>query len=179
MELSRERKIFLGIFGTALVALGVDRGLLGPSQASAASGAPAPVTSVIPGSAPTASAELAPASGSVGATLALFAERLEGLGKRIDLDPVLEGDAVKTPASWLEVEAEESASGALRTPAGPPTFRLTSVMPTKRGGIAVIEGRTYRQGETIGDFVLEAVEPRSVVLRRDGQLYRLTLSARP
>ena len=174
MELSRERKIFIGIFATALAALGIDRGLLGPSEASAAPSvvaqpAVAPMTQAGVGAAPT---------GNIGNTLALFAERLQGLGDGFEIDPVLEGDAFKVPAAWLEVEEPETARAAPKTPEGPPSLRLTSVMPTQRGGIAVLEGKTYRQGETIGDFVLEAVEPRSVVLRRGEQLYRVGLSDR-
>lgn len=173
MELSRERKIFIGIFGTALAALGIDRGLLAPSEAAAATPVSMPVIA-----SPVAEAGLAPQTGSIGNTLALFAERLQGLGGEFELEPVLDGDAFKVPAAWLDVEAPEREQATPRTPAGPPTLRLTSVMPTQKGGIAVLEGKTYRQGESIGDFVLEAVEPRSVVLRRGDALYRVGLSVK-
>ncbi len=175
MELSRERKIFIGIFGTAIAALGIDRGLFGPSEAAAAS--PSGMAQITLADPVEEGASVQ--TGGVGRTISIFAERLQTLGGDGAVDPMTSGDAFSVPASWLEVEASEQETSTPKTPPGPPTLRVTSVMPTKSGGIAIVEGRTYRQGEAIGDFVLETVEARSIILRRGDRLYRVELSVRP
>lgn len=177
MELSRERKIFVGLFVTAIGALGVDQVFLSPSGASAGVVSPALTGAVA--STP-AEAGLAPSTGSVGKTLAEFARKLQGLDDSASLDPALAGDAFAVPVAWLQTpETVSEPLAAQASPPGPPRFSLSSVMPTKRGGVAVIDGKTYRQGEQIGDFTLEAVEPRSVVVRRGEELYRVALSLQP
>ncbi len=172
MELSRERKIFIGIFGTALAALGIDQGLLGPSEAAAA-----PVTSeTLITSAPAIDATAPVQAAGVGRTISMFAQRLQKFGDGT-VDPLSGGDAFSVPAAWLAVE--DTGANDAQTPqasVGPPTFRITSVMPTQNGGIAIIDGQTYRQGESVGDYVLEKVEPRSVVIRRGDRLFRVALA---
>ncbi len=171
MELSRERKIFIGVFGTAIVAFGIDRGVLGASEASAA----APIDLGAVATAASSESGDPVQTGGVGQTISLFAERLQTLGNR-SVDPMSGGDAFSVPAAWLAVEAAPDEAPAPQATVGPPTHRVTSVMPTQDGGIAIIDGRTYRQGEAIGSFVLETVEPRSVVLRRGDSLYRVGLA---
>jgi len=175
MELSRERKVFIGIFGTAIAALGIDRGLLGPSEASAAT----PTLSALSEEPITSEADLTVQTGGIGQTISIFAQRLQELGGSESVDPAGGGDAFSVPAAWLAVESTASTGPTPQAPAGPPSFKVSSVMPTQSGGIAVIEGKTYRKGEQVGAFTLEAVEPRSVVLKRGDSLYRVALDARP
>ncbi|MFI4896614.1 MAG: hypothetical protein ACIARR_02185 [Phycisphaerales bacterium JB059] len=177
MELSRERKIFVGLFVTAVVALGVDQMLPGPSGASAGVVPPTLTGAVGAGS---SEAGVAEPSGSIGKTLALFAHKLQVLDQGGSLDATLAGDAFAVPAAWLRTpEPGVEGQPASVSPPGPPRFMLSSVMPTKRGGIAVIDGKTYRQGDQVGAFTLELVEPRSVVMRRGDELYRVPMTRQP
>jgi len=177
MELSRERKIFVGLFVTAVAALGVDQMLPGPAGASAGVVSPTLTGAVGAGS---SEAGGTPPTGSIGKTLAVFAHKLQALDQGGSLDATLAGDAFAVPAAWLQTpEPGSPGQIASASPPGPPQFSLSSVMPTKRGGVAVIDGKTYRQGEQVGAFTLELVEPRSVVMRRGDELYRVALARQP
>lgn len=82
-------------------------------------------------------------------------------------------DPTRPPAS---LSAPASAAGPVGvTSAGP---QLQSILISLRAGgrrVAVIDGKTRRQGERIDGFVLEAIHPGEVVLRRGKQKQVLKL----
>ncbi len=167
MELSRERKIFVGVAIVAGAAFVIDRGILAPSGASAA-----PVISITPpaGAEPGQGDQL----GGIDETGIAIAQRLHELVVSEGVSGEASGDAFVFPESWTTpiaapAEAAESGDSA----AAAPTFKLSAAMPTTRGGIAVIDGRTYRTGDRVGSYTLVGVMDRAVTLEGPGGLVTL------
>ena len=81
-------------------------------------------------------------------------------------------DPTRPPASM----SAPVIPGTVAAPAGVPEVQsiLVSLRPGGRR-VAVINGKTLRQGDRIGGAVLESIEPTHVVLRRGGQKQILKL----
>lgn len=81
-------------------------------------------------------------------------------------------DPTRPPAV---ISAPPAASGAAPASAAPQVQSiLVSLTPGGRR-IAVIDGKTLREGSRLGDAVVEAIQPTQVVLRKGGQRQVLKL----
>lgn len=81
-------------------------------------------------------------------------------------------DPTRPPASVL---SPVSPAGQVAVPGVP---QVQSILVSLRPGgrrIAVLNGKTLRQGDRVGGAVLEAIEPTYVVLRRGSQKQILKL----
>ncbi|MBO6739278.1 MAG: hypothetical protein JJ916_05420 [Phycisphaerales bacterium] len=181
MGLSTERKVFVGVLAVAGVALVIDRGLLGPSEAAATSEA-LPVASDI------ASPEAAPAATPTkpSATMAqVLMDRLSGVqgdtsGSSLSTAFSLE-ELLPSPEELLSSGSEEAEQPRLSlpviTPTAPDLPKLSALMPaTNGGGGAVLNGKLVRVGD-VGPqgFKLIEVRERSVVLGREGTVYQVEM----
>lgn len=82
-------------------------------------------------------------------------------------------DPTRPPAA---LSAPAEASGRQGVPAGEP--QLQSILVSLRPGgrrVAVIDGKTVRQGQRIDGAVVEAIRPTEVVLRKGNQRQILKL----
>lgn len=145
MGLSRERKIFVGLLGVAGAALVLDMGVLRPGEAGASQPSlpgVSTITDLITGG----ESEKSDAdSGLMG--LDAIAQRLRlGASEGATID-----DAFAFKDEWLR-EAVDTPAPSRATPRQAPGFSptLSAVMPSSSGGIAIIDGRSYRVGDQIG-----------------------------
>jgi hypothetical protein len=176
MKLSKSRIASLAALGLAVLALAADRLWIGSGEASprpaAASAAPA-VTALAP-SAPTASA---PAAGGVSAATgrASVADRLKTLAAGKSLDPDGVKEAFAPPESWM---VQVAAPAAVPEEASPPSpdpaetfagqYKLTSVLISGSGGIAMVNGKMLRMGQEIGGYRLVGLAPGSATFKSAG-----------
>lgn len=176
MAISRERKIFAGLFVVAIGGLAFDKAFL--SQADAA--APA-----APGLA-TASSPLAEVASAVQAKADIvIRDAMDRLLKEHIPDAM--PDLAFGPAqAWIQ--PQDAPAIGIVSPATPgqvepsspaptpSTPTLSLVMPTDTGGVATIDGVTLRVGQTHPDgYRLISVEARSVMIERNGSTAMLTL----
>ena len=181
MGLTTERKVFVGILFVAGAALVIDQGFLGPSEASA-----------MPPTAPAASDLLitpssSPAQTSKGSTLSMAQVLLDrlgasesspdvnrSLGSAFSLDQLMQASIATTTGEQNEPSVEPALPTISRD--APDLPALSSVMPSKNGGGAVLGGKLYRVGqETPEGFILREVRERGVILERDGVTYAVTI----
>jgi len=180
MEMTTERKVYIGLALAGVAALIIDRGFLSPATASADS---------MPTSAPTALA-----SGTVEnhASKPEAMPAVEILNKRlrqvkIDSDVIPDND-VFSLSSWLDDNSSQAehgqgidtadASGFSRRPTDLP--KISSVMPMADKVGAVLDGRYVVIGQTTKNgYQLTSVQNRSVVVEKDGKAYVLSLKDVP
>ena len=167
VELTRERKVLLGVLAVAGAAMFLDRAVLGggPQQASASVSDAA------------AAARPAPGTAVGGESPASIRARLQ---QAASADQVDSPDAFRTPSKWLKVPAGASAP-ASQSPADPV---LTGVARLRLTGIisgdparAVIDGTLLQVGDEIGGLVVQAIDPdnRVVTIQSGGQTFTLNL----
>lgn len=182
MGMSRERKVLCGLGAVAAAGLMFDKAFLGPADAAASAG-------------PTAQAGLAaPVQAAAGAVSARLEGNVRDAMQRMlekhaaDLmpemkfgpDPLWTQKITPEPQTPAEVQTpapkapETVMTGVLpglaRTPA------LSLVMPTRDGGLAVIDGHKLQVGHRHPDgYTLTAVHARSVTVAKDGVSATLTL----
>jgi hypothetical protein len=173
MKLSKSRIAALAALGLAVLALAADRLWIGSGETSPrpAAASSAPVATALAPAAPTGSA---PAAGNVSAATgrASVADRLKQLaaGKNLDADGVKEAFA---PAeSWMvQVAAPPAvAEEAAPKPSDPvesfaDTHKLTSVLISGSGGIAMVNGKMLRMGQEIEGYRLVGLAPGSATFR--------------
>ena len=188
MGLSTERKVFVGVLAVAGIALIVDQGFLGPSEASATPPAPPLPTDAEP--AQPAEASATPIASS--ATMAqVLMERLgsmngatpdQSLSSAFSLQELMES---AEPLANNEVPQDMQVKPALPIirPTAPDLPTLSAVMPSARGkGGALLNGKLVRAGEDgPNGFVLLEVRERSVILQREGRTYtvEMPMQSRP
>ena len=179
MNLSRERKLLIGVLGAGLGALLVDQLFLGaevssPDAASAGTLASSPADSLTTAAAPLLLASLQqPAGPSIARQLEEMAEQ-RGLGA--------EGtrDAFVPSASWVGAAWAPTAAPGESALLSADGFRqhhlLTGVMASGANSVAVINDRPVRLGRTIRGFTLVQVTNRSAVFDSNGTRVELKLS---
>ncbi len=183
MGMSKERRVFVGLFALAISGLAVDRVLLSPSEAAAAID---PAVQSPVGTVERLTGALAAQAG--GAT----GERLQDIiAERIDESVAQQAAMLRFGPSpdWIAAPDEVPSAGGLidltsvpgspgRVPTGnarAESHSLTMVMPMSTGGIAVIDGVRLRVGQTHPDgFALIAVGDRTATIERGGN--RVVLS---
>ena len=180
MGLSTERKVFMGVLFVAGAALVIDRGVLGPSSASASTDAPAGVPSdaLLVDPAEHAAPTESPNGGKTMAQVLM--DRLgsiQGSQSEHTLSSAFSLEQLMPdPTEMLEqIEDAEPDGFALNQliPSEVVLPTLGAVMPSERGGGgAIIDGKMIRVGQTSEDgFTLREVRERSVILVRDGRMH--------
>lgn len=183
MGMPRERKVLVGLGTLAVAGLMVDQMFLQPDPAEASSPSPA--------------AETASAGGPVQAVAAAVGDRVQAgirdamtramgdfaAGAEVPPDIAFGPDPAWTqrvrellPEDTVsEPRAEPAPSGEL-LPGLSVSPRLTLVMPTRDGGIAVIDGHRMKVGQVHPDgYRLESVHDRAATISMGGSTATLRL----
>lgn len=175
MKVTKQQKIASGILAAAVLAFVVDRVAFsdGPATASAV-----PAATVLTGTATPSVRSAAVSKGSdvtgVGLTAAM-ARRLSVVAGNEGIEQGSCADGFCPPAEWFAPSADAAGVGqrvrittaADRAAAFKATHKLTAVLRTDRRpneGLAVIQGRPMRIGQTMDGFTLTSVHDRSAVL---------------
>jgi len=178
MKLNRSRIIVLALLAVAAVALLVDRLLLapsatGPKQALGASGT-TPATTGVQESASAIDGDARPR----------FADRLRATAEQCELDPAGMRDGFTPAEAWLKelVAAPPPAESDPAPPAGPSPgdlfaqqHTLTSVIMTRSGGSAVVDGKVVPLKQTVDGFTLVRLTRDAAVFEAAGEQVELRL----
>lgn len=182
MGLTTERKIFLGLVGIAGIALVIDQGFLGPSEAAAES---ASLTLEAIEEMPT---EIE--SQAAKPVAAILIDRLGSkvssnsdgaFGSVFSLNKLIKPAAANSTGSIdgqvTGSQNDESQEAFLIiAPTATDLPSLSSVMPSKNGGGAVLEGKLVRVGELgPNGYRLLFVKARAVLVERDGVQYAIEI----
>lgn len=167
MRLSKQHKIYAAVLGLAVSALAADQLMTAPADAEAAEVAVA--ITPAPRSAQAVSTTTAPAATQAApvADTETLAARLQEVAAAAAVDTQAVSDAFMPSQQWAKTDnpVEQAPEIALAK-----TFlrqhRLTAVMKSGDGGVAVIDGKPFKPGQTVDGFRLVAVGERSAVLRR-------------
>lgn len=184
MGLSTERKVFVAVLGVAGAALIIDRGILGPSDASAAATMPVVESEAALPDMP----DMAAPSASTETMAQVLMQRLDGiqsqqgqhsLSAAFSLEKFMSEPAAAQGTSEQQASDQPSGNRVLdliiaETPTLP---NLSAVMPSsKGGGGALLNGKIVRVGgQTESGFTLVEVRKRSVVLGLDGRTYTVEM----
>jgi hypothetical protein len=189
--------MYLGALGVAVAGLVIDMILPGPATASAAgdpsgssllvSGDAASLQGGAPGST-VAKASLMPSRDSAKhEALMRVVQRLRSVGEECDSkftdmhDPVapLATLSPEPLAAEPVFEAETAGLAAVPTPqVKEPSLQITSIMNAAGGRIAYINGRMFREGDTIDGWTIRKIHERSVDLEHAGLVANYTLDPR-
>lgn len=176
MKVTKQQKIALGVLAAAAMAFVVDRVAFSDST-STASATPAAVVqtgTAMPNITRAPAPRNAEGSTSVGLTAAM-ARRLAEVASHEGIEQGSCSDGFCPPAEWFAPNADPSGgvqrvritTAADRAAAFKLTHKLTAVLRTDRRpneGLAVIQGRPMRIGQTIDGFTLTSVQDRIAVL---------------
>lgn len=167
MGANRHRKYAFALLGLGAAALVVDRAVLQPSAADAATAEAAPRSS-----------RAADAGGSGPAPDPLPPASVPGLAGRVDAleAPEVTPDIFRAdPAEWgLAAPGAASASAEVE-------LRLGAIMnadaadPESPGSCAVINSRIVRVGGSVAGFEVQRITPTSVLLQRGSETRELRL----
>lgn len=168
MQLSKQHKIYAAILGLAVAALAADQFVMAPPPAEEV--AAAPVTPQRTERKPAAPSTMpAVASAPAEAGNAAIAQRLKTVAAQQGA-PTTAADAFTPSTSWVHVPEKKQEAAVSPDIELAKQFlrqhRLTAVMKSGGGGIAVIDGKPYKPGQQIDGFRLASVGERSAVLRR-------------
>lgn len=176
MALNKERKVLLGLLGSAGLILVVDQVLLGPPQGARASGAqppPAtPPTTTVPASAAAEQSRTTAASTPTEAVDASgWNARLVALADEPEAQASPDPFASQPPERTPEPEGLDAARFAAE-------HRLTAVVTggaVGAVGVAMVNGRPIRVGESVAGYRLVRVDARSAEFRWGDETVRLEL----
>jgi hypothetical protein len=178
MKLTKERKIYVGLFVLAAAAFVGDQLFSGPSHPEAS----AEAALVVPAAARTAAIasistakERASASLEQGGSSLRLAEKLAAVDREQALSTTELSDPFQTAKSW---DAPQVSSDN-RPAAFAQRHKLTAVMVSsaRNGGeSAIIDGELVRVGQSLDGFRLIEVSTRSAVFECNKQLARLALA---
>ncbi|GJM18658.1 MAG: hypothetical protein DHS20C14_08710 [Phycisphaeraceae bacterium] len=172
MGLSKERKIFAGVLGLAVVALVVDQGFLRPGSAGAAVVGPG-VATVAPTLGGEEGGAAVPGAPDRQATsLSHIAARLRQAAQGGSLTD----DAFELPSEWMD-QATEDTAAPVAAVAPATSLQLSAVMPSPSGGVAVINGTPVRVGAMVGGtgYRLIALSNGEAILGNGSGTLRLSL----
>ncbi len=172
MTLSKSQGVYIAIMVIAVVALLIDRTLLQPEPAQAAT-----LQYAVPPSARDPVALEAPRSEGPAPRQVAIARKLEQVAEQRGLDPTGVIDAFRPSPMWLElgeVQVDDVQAEVLVE-----RFRkahtLAAVMGSGDEGWAIVDGRTLLIGEVLDGFTLVSVGRRSAVLESGDARVLLTL----
>lgn len=186
MKLTKTHKVYAAVLGLAVAAFAADRFVLSPAPEQAAdaaadyrpAAAPAAAARSHAAARPTTIPTTAPAVAVAAeeSSTSGLAARMQAVAGAKQLAAAPVADAFKPDNSWVpEVVVAKPVEAA--KPTGPSAetlaakefaqgHQLTGVMNTRGGGVAVINGKMLRPGQTIDGFRLVSVKARSAQLRR-------------
>ena len=176
MALNKERKVLLGLLGSAGLILAIDHFLLGPPSGAQAS----PTATTEQASTPTASAsqnpaQAAPSSRELPAEIASrwndkVSAALEGSTSDADLDPFAEKSS-RT--------AEQGAPGLMAIEQFVGSHQLSLVMLSGETSVAMVNGKPVRLGDEVAGYRLTSVDSRSATFQAGERTARLMLPNQP
>jgi biotin carboxyl carrier protein len=167
MKLNTQKVVYLGILGLAAVAFAADRWVFGPAAASAQ-----PVGAGVAHAAPKIVAA-GPSQDALAGLASLSSRLTKAAGEDgVNLDQVK--DVFRPSAVWA-VKQVETAKGASLADEFREKHQLLAVMSGTRGGIAIINGKTVRKGQTIDGFRLTSVREKSAVFENADGIVELAL----
>ncbi len=180
MGLTTERKIFLGLLGIAGVSVVIDRAVLGPSEAGAAT-LTAEQINVMP-----EEPILASLTDPIKQTVAqIFNDRLGKVGpgngsnmQMGDIQKMFSPVVEQAPEAHNTTAVLDEATSTIQSVPGTPVKgagkglpALSAAMPARSGESgAILDGYLYRVGETTASgYRLIRVEPRKVLVSNNGR----------
>lgn len=185
MKMTRERKIYGALLCLGLAALAADKLFFSPAEAPAASlliqnSGPKPVVVahnkpvVTPAAEPQAKDQ--PLMG-----LGALADRMRGMAEAERLDLVDARDAFRPPVAWvgniaIPTQTQQSGPGpGDAVSAFREKHHLIAVLKSSRGGMAILDGKSVRPGQTVDGFKLLRVGENSAVFESNGKSVEMQL----
>ncbi|HXE53432.1 MAG TPA: hypothetical protein VN541_10470 [Tepidisphaeraceae bacterium] len=176
MKMTRERKVYAALFALAVVALGVDKFVLGPPESQAAVSAETQVASAPPAHSET-HPEVPTAARPTQPGLAALTLQMDQVNRTLGLESADIPDLFQAPAGWLKPAAAKQPVDAAATFSA--QHHLLAVLKSSRGGVAVIGGATLRKslriGQQVDGFKLTAIGERSATFTSGQQKVELQL----
>jgi len=181
MKVTLQQKITFGVLGLAAIAFVVDRCTSSSTPAAALAMVPAApkVGAAARAAAAKAATNNAPASESL-ASLASFSERLQQVAGAQQVDAAHANDAFVPSTQWAGSRRENDSDAAERLAAAN-QFRehhkLLAVILSGKGGIALLDGKPLRPGQSIEGFKLTEIHERSAIFTRGQAQVQLNVVA--
>lgn len=175
MALNKERKVLLGLLGSAGLILAADQLLLGSprgAQASAPAGSAAAPTSTPSEDAPAAKTKATSVAltGLTPQAARQWNQRLDQAAREITVEGPSNPFAEKAV-----VPAEPAAPGVMSPEEFAGLHELSLVMLNEESSIARVNGRLLRIGEEIAGYRLISLDARSALFEHGDQTVRLML----
>ncbi len=183
VNLTTQRKVAMALLGTALVALVLDRTVLAPGGASAATPSPAASHPTVAATAPSGVTPAASPSGR-----SENRSRAAGISSRLSIaldSPKWTADQVvgslRPSPEWTAPAGEPGAPASDRAGKFKASHQLRAVMSRRdaESRIALIDGRPMRVGEVLEGYTLVAVGARSAVFESGADRIVLSLPGTP
>lgn len=177
MALTKERKVLLGLLGSAGLILAVDQLLLSPPR-----GAQAQPAQDSPSAAPASQgAADAKAQAEASASQAADGHRQRAIAAWNErLLSAAGADDGPTPDPFAPPAQERPAMPGLLSPAEfKSAHKLTAVMNGGDVAVAMVNGRAVRVGEEVSGYRLRSVDARSASFEAGGQVVVLELPVQP
>lgn len=175
MALNKERKVLLGLLGSAGLILGIDYFVLSaPSGAHAGTAQPAPESETKPTPDTTTPATKSAAGLSPRAALQWNQKLEQAAGERAvaqDVDPFADPVVPEQPAP--------DEAGPISVDAFVRTHQLSLVLLSGEMSVAMVNGAPVRLGDEIEGYRLISVDSRSAVFQAGEQTATLVLPKKP
>jgi hypothetical protein len=185
MKMTRERKIYGALLCLGIAALGADKLFFSPAEAPAASlliqsSGPKPVIAhnkpvVSPPAEPQTKDQ--PLMG-----LGVLADRMRGMAEAERLDLADARDAFRPPVAWVgniaiptQTQQQPGLGAGDAFAAFHEKHHLIAVLKSSKGGMAILDGKSVRPGQTVDGFKLLRVGESSAVFESNGKTVEMQL----
>lgn len=184
MKITRERKVYGALLCLGVLALGVDKFVLGPPDASAQSGAnlliaSGPKSLVIAHNKPVVTPPAQQPAEKPLMSLGALAARMRQAGEAQRLDPADARDAFRPPVAWVGSPVAQPVHKTVDAVTPGDLFRqrhhLIALLKSSTGGIAILDGKSVRPGQAVDGFRLRHVGERSATFEFKGESVELQL----
>jgi hypothetical protein len=169
VKLTAQQKVAIGLLAVAVGALIVDRLYFTPASAAGQE----PVRAALPSAVAVARASISNAAVAE-APLGLISDELKSI------EPPAIGDipdAFQPSHSWLASQQPLTAAPVDHSSADfLAAHKLSGVLESTTGGVAIVDGQVLRVGQNLGDFRLRAVGSRWAEFTKDGNSVRLVMA---
>lgn len=186
--MTRERKIYGALLCLGLAALGADKLWFTPADATAQSASnllvtrpqhPAVIAHINPVVAPRSNG---PSKDEPLVGLGALAERMHAMAEVERLDLADAKDVFRPPVEWVGNLAATPQADHSTVVAGPDpvaSFRerhhLIAVLKSSKGGMAILDGKSVRPGQTVDGFKLVRIEENAAVFEANGRTVDMQL----
>lgn len=168
MALSKERKILLGLLGSAGLILVVDQVLLGPPQNAQAESMALPPPAVAAASPAPQATQPKPTQGG--------AKDAQAIGDWNEkLKATLKDEAEGVPNPFQPGASSTALPGTLSPQAFQREHKLSAVLTSGEVSVAMVNGRAIRIGEEVSGYRLLRVDARSAEFVAGDQIVKLLL----